>query len=142
MKVNALYRQQLIESMNQHPIEHTVDAARYLWESMAAQIILIVGESGFISLYERTLSLLQPTFPWLIANSQSAQTENRFSELLIILERQSPEQARTANNQLLITFTDILASLIGEDLTNHILQTAWGVNTADLNCQEVRNEQE
>lgn len=141
MKVNALYRQQLIESMTPQPTEHTVDAARRLWEAMAAQIILIVGESGFNSLYERALSLLQPTYPWLIANSQSAQADNRFSELLIILERQSPEQARTANNQLLIMFTDILASLIGEDLTNHILQIAWGVNAADLNCQEVRNEQ-
>lgn len=112
-----------------------------MWETMSAQLILIVGENGFNSLYARAISLTQSTFPWLRANSQTAQAVNRFSELLLTLEGQSPERASDANTLLLITFTDILASLIGEDLTIHILQAAWGINAADLSSQEIRDEQ-
>jgi hypothetical protein len=42
------------------------------------------------------------------------------------LEGQTPAQASEANRLLLITFTDILAALIGEQLTTSILRLAWG----------------
>lgn len=42
------------------------------------------------------------------------------------LEGQAPAQASEANSLLMITFTDILASLIGEQLTTSILRLAWG----------------
>ena len=42
------------------------------------------------------------------------------------LEGQTPVQAGEANSLLLISFTDILASLIGEQLTTRILCLAWG----------------
>ncbi|MBK8817288.1 MAG: hypothetical protein IPN42_18085 [Methylococcaceae bacterium] len=140
MKANALYRQHLIKNINPQ-FTDSANAARQLWETMAAQIILIVGEGGFNSLYARAVSLIQPTFPWLKFSSPSAQADNWLATLILSLEGQSPEQASAANSLLLITFTDILASLIGEDLTIHILQAAWGINPADLSCQEIRDEQ-
>ena len=51
------------------------------------------------------------------------------------LERQTPEHAREANLLLLITFTDILASLIGEQLTTSILRLAWENDAADSRRQ-------
>ena len=47
------------------------------------------------------------------------------------LERQTPAQASEANRLLLITFTDILASLIGEQLTTSILRLAWANDASD-----------
>ncbi len=41
-------------------------------------------------------------------------------------EGHTPAQASEANRLLLITFTDILSSLIGEELTTSILRSAWG----------------
>lgn len=108
--------------------QHTeVDAAIDLWEQMATQLISIVGEDGFNSLYARSVFLAQSTFPWLSA--PSLRTDYRFADLKISLEGQTAAQAVKASSFLLINFTDILASLIGEQLTNSILSTAWGIET-------------
>ena len=54
------------------------------------------------------------------------------------LERQTPEHASEANLLLLITFTDILASLIGERLTTRILRLAWGYDAANSAGKEIK----
>lgn len=125
--------------MAQHT-DKVADASIDLWEQMATQIILIVGEGGFNSLYARSLFLTRSTFPWLPADSVLTQTVQRFTELKISFDGQPPLQANQANSQLLITFTDILASLIGEHLTIHILRSAWGNDTLDRLGKEFKNE--
>ena len=121
-----LLRQQIVKRRMAQPTEDVADAAIYLWEHLATQIISIVGEGGFNSIYARSVFLTQSTFPWLAADSLSPQTDHRFAELKISLEGQTPEQTNAGNSLLLITFTDILASLIGEHLTSLILRSAWG----------------
>lgn len=106
--------------------EKVVDAAIKLWEQMATEIISIVGESGFNSLYSRSIFLTQSTFPWVAASSESLQIDQRLAVLKMNFEGKTPGQASEANSLLLITFTDILASLIGEKLTTTILRSAWG----------------
>ena len=133
-------RHQLIERlMAQHP-EKVADAAINLWEQMATQIISIVGEDGFNSLYARSVFLAQPTFPWLTASSLSQQTDQRFAELKKRLEGQTPSQAREANSLLLLTFTGILAALIGEPLTTRILGSAWGDDASTSTSKEFTHE--
>ena len=122
-----------------HP-ENVVDAAIKLWEQMATEIISIVGESGFNSLYSRSIFLTQSTFPWVAASTQSPLTNQRFAELKMNFEGQTPAQAIEANSLLLITFTDILASLIGEQLTNTILRSAWGNDATSKTNKEFQNE--
>ena len=119
-------RHQIIESLMAPHTEKVAEAAIIQWEQLAAQIISIVGESGFNALYARSVFLAQSTFPWLAASSSSPQSDNRFAELKINLEGQTPAQAIEANRLLLITFTDILASLIGEQLTIRVVRSVWG----------------
>ncbi len=109
--------------MAEHP---EVDAAINLWEQMATQIIAIVGEGGFNSLYARSVFLTRSTFPWLAAGALPPQADQLFAGLKTSLEGQTQAQAVKASSLLLITFTDILASLIGEQLTTSILRLAWG----------------
>ena len=109
----------------------TAEAAINLWEQMAAQIISILGKDGFISLYARSIFLSQARFPWLAASPMTPQIDQRFAVLKAGLEGQAPAQVSEANSLLLITFTDILASLIGEQLTVHILRLAWGADTSN-----------
>jgi hypothetical protein len=125
--------------MAQHP-EKVADAAINLWEQMAAQIISIVGEDGFNSLYARSVFLAQPTFPWLATSSLSQQTDQRFAELKKRLEGQTPPQALEANSLLLLTFTGILAALIGEPLTTRILWSAWGDDVSTSTSKEFKHE--
>lgn len=136
MEPNQLPRHQLIKSLLPQHTEKVADAAIHLWERMAAQIILIVGEEGFDSLYMRSVSLSQSTFPWLAASPLLPLADQRFAELKMSLEGQTPAQAIEANRLLLITFTDVLASLIGEQLTTRILRLAWSTDISNSTGKE------
>jgi len=71
--------------------EKFADDAVVLWEQIAAEIISIVGEGGFTSLYARSLSLTQSSVPWLAAGALSPQADHRFAGLKTCLEAQKPE---------------------------------------------------
>lgn len=131
MLISDLPRHQIIKSLMVPHTEKVVDAAINLWEQMATQIISIIGEGGFNSLYARSVFLTQSTFPWLAASSLSPQTDHQFADLKMSLEGQTAAQASEANSLLLITFTGILASLIGEQLTISILRSAWSNDASD-----------
>lgn len=139
METSDLLRHRIIESLMARHAEKAADAAVNLWEQMATEVISIVGEGGFNSLYARSVFLSQTTFPWLAAGSLSSQTDRRFAELKTSLEAQTPAQAREANSLLLVNFTDILASLIGEKLTTVILRSAWGSDASDRAGKEFQN---
>jgi hypothetical protein len=139
METDNLQRRRIIRNLITPHTEKIADVAIILWEQMATQIILIVGEGGFNSLYARSVFLTQSTFPWLSADSPSPQTGQRFGELKKSFEGQTPVQVAEANSLLLITFTDILASLIGEQLTNSILRSAWGNDASNRPGKEFKN---
>ncbi|MFA5172441.1 MAG: hypothetical protein WC426_12840 [Sulfuriferula sp.] len=140
MQTSELLRHQKINSLTAQDTEKIVDAAIDLWDRMATQIISIVGEAGFNSLYTRSVFLTQSTFPWFTADTLSAQADQRFETLKTSLQKQTPIQACEANTLLLITFTDILATLIGEELTTSILRTAWVNDVTDKTDKEFKNE--
>ena len=140
MEPSQLLRHQTIKSLLKQHTEKGEDAVYNLWESLTTQIISIVGEGGFDSLYARTLFLNQTTCSRLAVNAEPLKNNNRFADLKMSFEGQTPEQVSQANSLLLITLTDILASLIGEPLTTRILQLAW-VNDMPLKTdKEFNNE--
>lgn len=110
-----------------------------LWEHMASQIISLVGEEGFNSLYARSVNLTQQEFPWLGASLMTPPDVPRFAKLKKVLARHAPEQANKANEKLMLTFTSILASLIGDELSIRILCSA-GANEAANGRQGVQDE--
>ena len=139
MDTGDLLRHKIIKNRMAQHTEKVSDAAVVLWEQMAIQLISIVGEGGFNSLYARSVFLTQSTFAWLAAGALPAQTEYRFAQLKLCLETQTPAEAIAANNLLLITFTDILAALIGEPLTTSILCSAWDLDASDMAGKELKN---
>ncbi|MHB1245633.1 MAG: hypothetical protein ACYCZH_04270 [Sulfuriferula sp.] len=116
---------QKINSLLAQPAADVADAAINLWERLAAQIISIVGERGFNSLYARTLFLCEPSFPCLADLPLPSQHESRFAPLQMSLARQFPEQITSANTLLFVTFIGILTELIGAPLTATIVHSAW-----------------
>lgn len=140
MEPRELQRHQTIESLVARRTGKAADAAIDLWDRMATQIISIVGEGGFNSLYARSVFLTQSTFPWLVAGISSPQIEHRFTALKLSFEGQAEGQASAANSRLLINFTDILAALIGEELTTRILRSAWGNDVSNSVGKEFKNE--
>jgi hypothetical protein len=140
METSNLLRQQIVKRLMAQSPGKVADAAINLWEPMATQIISIIGEGGFNSLYVRSVFQTRITFPWIAAGALPPQTDQRFAGLKMNLEGHTPEQASAANSLLLITFTDILASLIGEDLTIRILRSAWGDDASERPGKEFQNE--
>ena len=133
-----MLRHQIIVSLTASHPEKVADAAIILWERMATQIIAIIGVGGFNSLYARSLFLTQSDFPWLNGCELPCPVDQRFTALKNSLAEQTPSDATAANNQLLRTFTDILAALIGEALTSSILRSAWGDHAPAQDQQEVQ----
>jgi len=131
MQTSDVLRHQKIENLMAQHTDNVADTAIGLWEPMATQIISIVGEGGFNSLYARSVFLTRSKFPWVAAGPLPPQADQSFVGLKMSLEGQMPAQAGAANCLLLITFTDILASLIGEQLTINILRSAWGNDASD-----------
>lgn len=135
METSDVLRHEMIKHLMAQHTDNVADAAINLWEQMAVQIISIVGKGGFNSLYARSVFITQATFPWLEVRSVSSQAEHPFTELRMSFQGQESAQVIEANSVLLITFTDILVSLIGEQLTTRILHSAWG-NDASIQADK------
>ena len=141
MESSKLFRYELIKNYVALYDEKDAGGLIMLWERMSIEIVALVGEGGFNSLYERCISLTQIAFPWLVVSPSLHKIDHRFAELRLRFEEQSIVQINAANNQLLIKFTDLLASLIGEQITVVILHTAMGNSKIDNNSiKELKNE--
>jgi len=119
-------RQQLIQSAMENCTGEVPDIAIHLWQLLSSQLISLIGEGGFNSLYDRSLHLTRAAFPWLTAGEPSRPAECRLSDLKVSLAGPSAAETSKASHMLILTFTNILASLIGESLTIDILCSAWG----------------
>lgn len=115
--------------------EVTVD----LWSRLAAQLISIIGEGGFQSLYSRSVHLTRVTFPWIAEVGQAGSAETRFASLQQSLDGRDFAEASEASILLLITLIDILTVLIGELLTSSILSSAWDHDAIDKDGKEFQS---
>lgn len=140
METSDLLRHQLITNLMARQTDPVADSAVKWWSLMAAQVISIVGEDGFNTLFDRSVFLTKPSHPWLATDAPSLAAGSRFAEFKMSLQEQPPVQASAANTLLLITFTDILVSLIGEQLTARILRMAWGHEAQDSTGKEFIHE--
>lgn len=124
-------RQQIIEKAlaeiaGEHPdptaVAHaTVGALRLLHAELGSAI----GSQATGALYARSVHLTRPAFQWLTQTAADP-PEARLAALQDDLSAREPSEARKAGEALLLTFADLLVSLIGEPLTHRLLSSAWG----------------
>lgn len=115
------------------------DISIALWERLAGELGLIIGDGGFLALYLRSVQLSAVRFPSLsLAGEAAASTgeKSRFDNLRTSFEGQGSAEASEASAALFNSFIDMLARLIGEDLTLGILRSAWGGTSFDLSDKE------
>lgn len=116
------------------------DASVGLWLRLAAGLVLLIGDGGFLPLYRRSVQLSAASFPWLQPVSGEAllaSDDTRFAGLKRSFDAQDADQASQASAFLLNTFIDMLARLIGETLTIEILRSAWADTPFDLIDKEL-----
>ena len=130
-------RQELISGLISH--EQVANITLQLWESMASELIPLIGKDGFAILFDRCLHLTRSSFPWL-ADSHGAQSaDSEFASLKMSLEGRDVAEAGEASEALLATFTNLLEMLIGEPLTAVVLLAAWGDGAAKIDSKEYRS---
>ncbi len=115
------------------------DISIALWESLAAELGLIIGDGGFLPLYRRSVQLSATRFPSLSPAGEAAAPtgeKSRFASLRTSFEGRTCEDTSEASAALFNTFIDMLARLIGEALTLSILRSAWGDTPFELTDKE------
>jgi len=106
--------------------EALVDVTVSLWEKLAVELVSLIGDGGFQSVYLRSGMLAAARYPWIVLDSSLHQTDLQFAGLRNSLEGRDLTEAGEASIVLLSTFLDILTSLIGELLMTNLLHSAWG----------------
>jgi hypothetical protein len=125
MAITDQQRHQMIERAVRALPQAHADVSIVLWERLAAELTVIIGERGFASLYSRSLNQAVDEFAWLTPHPPKASFD-AFKLLAAILKTRAPAEAQAANGAILNIFIDTLIILIGELVTNSILRTAWG----------------
>ncbi len=129
-------RGQLIEAALTTHRQTVADATLHLWEQLAPALISIIGEGGFKPLYTRSLRLAVRQHPWMAPDPTKSVIRERFADLQACLQRQDATLARLGSVSLFTIFLDVLASLIGEELTTYLLHSAWRQETSETAAKD------
>jgi hypothetical protein len=136
MKNTQHSRCQAVEdALASHP-QQVLETTQRLWGQLAPELISIIGEDGFQLLYARSVRLTCAQYPWLEQAAASPLSHERFTPLLTCLRSTDLVQARLASVALFNIFLNLLASLIGEALTTHLLHSAWRHETSDTPAKD------
>ena|SRR5471032_973140 len=130
MILAAEQRRKMIRRAVLRDTEHALDASAELWRALALQLTAIIGESGFETLYARTLHQASIDYPWL-ASPIAGPSAAIFSDLSARMHEHGMPDAGEASIALLSKFIDTLILLIGEPVTTTILRAAWGDNVVN-----------
>ncbi|MFC0254522.1 hypothetical protein [Massilia consociata] len=112
------------------------------WRRIATQLCPLIGESGFCALFGRAVHVIGPDHAWLAPQHPCRSPDQLFNSLEERMALVDGERAVAASDALLRTFTQLLAALIGERLTQQLLATATATATADTAPGQQKNAQE
>ena len=101
------------------------DAAVESWDALLQQLAPLIGDKGVRALYSRSVHLGAATYPWLAGLPKSAPPAPVLAELRSALDARPAAEVQATCAALITTFTNVLATLIGETLTDRLLASAW-----------------
>ena len=111
-------------------------AAQRTYDDLTRVSVRMIGQVGTDALTGRTLFLLQRKYEWLTATREPGEWTGPFAQIARGLKGQSPEAGMEAAAEIFTTLAGVIAALIGESLTLHILQEAWPDAFTDRNSKE------
>lgn len=96
------------------------------WVEAGARLTPVIGEQTFLLLFARSVRLTTAAFPWIARNPDqpllvAPPADALFADLERQLRGQTPEHAAEASLALLATFTGLLATFIGDNLTTRLM---------------------
>lgn len=104
------------------------DTTAATWRSVADTLAPVIGELGVVALFDRSLHLAEIEFPWLSTTRRGARLESLTGNLRLCLaarEDADPDGVAAASSAHICIFAELLALLIGQALSERLLQPAW-----------------
>jgi hypothetical protein len=103
----------------------TAEATAATWRLVAAQLTPVIGARGLDVLFGRALHQTSIELPWLASAVDRGGSASPLPSLMACLAGQPASSAADASYALLLSFTELLAALIGESLTTRLLAPVW-----------------
>jgi len=100
-------------------------AAVAAWHGIDDALSPIIGRGGVSALFERSLYLASAQYPDLIAAHDDVLLSGDFAALRAVYSASSGAEAAVAHGALLVCFCGLLTGLIGEPITERLLQPVW-----------------
>jgi hypothetical protein len=99
----------------------TAEATAATWRLVAAQLGPVIGARGLEVLFRRALHMTSTSYRWLAVSEGRGGSADQLPSIAECLARQDPATAAEASHKLLLRFTELLTTLIGESLTTRLL---------------------
>lgn len=115
-------RKKIIDIVAALPDTDGTGVVECFFEPLRIELTSLISEEGFRSIFERSLFLTARNFAWLGADQYSPGASSLYG-LRTMLAQQTRSDAIAASTALLLNFSDLVASLIGERLTIDILRS-------------------
>ena len=131
MAMTDQQRHRMIERAVRPLSQVHADTSIVLWERLATELTVIIGERGFSSLYAGSLNQAALQYAWLAPHPPPASSD-AFILLASSLTARAPAEAQAASGAMLNIFIDTLIILIGELVTISILRAAWGDDVVNI----------
>ncbi|SFJ23954.1 hypothetical protein SAMN04488082_10286 [Desulfomicrobium apsheronum] len=103
-------------------------ATSEIWHLMSAQVTPVIGDNGLDAILKRALLLTSVVFPWLASLDGQLDNDSFPARMTELMAGRESVVAAQAGSSLLITFTELLATLIGNSLTRRLLDPVWEVD--------------
>lgn len=110
---------------------NTAASVVLLCEEIGQVLVPIVGQRGVAGLYKRSLFLTSHDHPALAGLHQDVQTAMDLSQLRATLTSLSEADALAVGTALLVSFHELLGSLVGTSLTERLLRSLWARPLSD-----------
>jgi hypothetical protein len=96
-----------------------------VWLEISARLAPVIGTRGVDVLFSRTLHLAKRSFSWLGVPADRERDAVSVDDIRARLGRQEASAAAAASCEFLFIFTVLLATLIGDSLTDRLLGPVW-----------------
>lgn len=120
-----MLQNQIVTRLNSQSPKQALKLTLQFWDVIAAELTPIVGKDGFAMLYTRCIYLGRESYPWLGLDPSLPPSAFPFVALKNSFAQRDIAEAGAASLALFLTFTDLLAVLIGEPLTDGLLRVFW-----------------
>ena len=101
------------------------EATASAWRQVDALLTPLIGANGVDVIFRRALSLTSKVFPWLAIGEEHGDSSALLVSLKVQLAGRDTATVTEVACTLMVTFIELLSTLIGESLTERIVSSIW-----------------